>query len=74
MAGYAIRSVCPCGWWCTPAFGSEFFSRTDFPVCPECGAPASDRELVSARIVKVEGRPWWRFPEWRLELAPSESR
>lgn len=73
MSGYAIRSVCPCGWWHTPQNGSAFFSRCDFPCCPDCGAPANDRHLVAARALKVEGRPWWRLPEWHLELAQSES-
>jgi hypothetical protein len=71
--GYAIRSVCPCGWWHTPHHGSGLFSRCDFPCCPDCGEPAHKRERVAAREVKVEGRPWWRLPKWRLELAPVEA-
>lgn len=72
MSGYAIRSVCRCGWWHTPSNGGDLASSHDLPCCPDCGAPAHERELVSARVwVKYKGRSGW-LKQHCLELPPRE--
>lgn len=68
MNNFAIRSVCPCGWWDTPAFGSEFISRSDYPVCPKCGVNAAQRKLRSARVVRTSGKRWWNKASYKLEF------
>ena len=61
MSAYAVRFVCPCGWYNTPWTGSEFFNRSDYPCCPECGRDASEREEVIAKEVPDPNAKWWQF-------------
>ena len=67
-----IRSVCPCGWSHEPSFGSAFFSKSDYPVCPDCGRGYSERALVTGRLQMQPRTKWWHliFPNYNFVPTP----
>lgn len=71
MMRHHIRSVCPCGWSHEPPFGSEFLSRSDYPVCPDCGLGCSERSLVTGRLQKQPRSNWWQLFSPNYNFVPT---
>lgn len=61
VGGWGVFVVCECGWWDEPSFGDAWFTRTHYPVCPDCGRSTGVADTITARKVG----PFWNR---RLEV------